>query len=146
MQLTTNKNSGILVQGRRIKKNKNCSDYYADGTTLCNPEIGEIIHTARAVRIEMSKQEVTAADVRNASTLTLLRIRARNISFVYERLCHFHVDGDKVSFLYDSKEMDGDGDGDSRLKGMRFCVAQYICGWSRTFVPRLNAHGGRKPR
>ena len=54
---------------------------------LCaKPEIGTSVHTARAVRTEMSKEEVMAANFRNASTLTLLRIRARNTRSVYDRL------------------------------------------------------------
>ena len=83
---------GIPVQGGRINKNKRGSDCYVDGAALSEPSVGEPIRTASAVRIEMSKEEVTVANVRNASTLTLLRIRARNIHSGYERLWRCHVD------------------------------------------------------
>ena len=46
----------IHVQGGRIKNRG--SDRYVDGITLCEPDVGGSIRTARAVRIEMSKEEV----------------------------------------------------------------------------------------
>ena len=64
----------------KIKKNKRGSERYADGVTLREPRVGSSVRTARVVRTEMSK-EVTAANVRDTSTLTLPRIRARNIRF-----------------------------------------------------------------
>ena len=73
--------SGIPVQDGRITKNKRGSDRYVDGMALCELGIGESIRTARVVRIEMSKEEITAANVRNASTLTLLRFRAPQDTF-----------------------------------------------------------------
>ena len=72
----------------------------------------------------MSKGEVTAVNVRGASTLTLLRTRARNIRSVYERLCGCHVDGVKVPLLYDSKE--GNGDDDAKINGLRGYIAQHV--------------------
>ena len=95
-----------------------------DGVTLRESGVGTSVHTARAVRTEMSKEEVIAANVRNDSNLTLLRIRARNIRSVYERLWLCHVDCDEFSILYDSKE--GDGDDDSRVKELRDYVAQHV--------------------
>ena len=91
--------------------------------TLCEPRVGTRVHTPRAVQMEISKEEVTAANVRNASTLTLLPIRARNIISIYERLRRCHVDGGKFPFLYDSKE--GDGDDDSRVKELCDLVVQH---------------------
>ena len=84
--------SGISVQGGRIKKNKRGSDRYVDGVTLREPEVGTSIRTARALRTEISKEEVTDANVCNTLTLNLLRIRTRNIRSVYERLWRSHVD------------------------------------------------------
>ena len=74
--------SRIPVQGGRIKKNKRGSDHYVDGVTLCEPDVGSSVRIAHAVRTEMSKEEVTAANVRDASTLTVLRSRARSIRSV----------------------------------------------------------------
>ena len=110
-----------------------------DGVTLREPGVGTSVHTARAVRTEMSKEEVTAANVRTASTLTLLRIRARNIRSVYERLWRCHVDGVKVPFLYDSKE--GDGDENTRINELRHYVAQHV-----RVVEDLRAKVERSPR
>ena len=112
----------IHVQGARIKKRS--SDRYVSGVTLCEPGVGESIHTASAVRIEISKEEVTAANVRNASTLTLLRICARNIRSIYERLWRCHVDCNRIPFLYDFKE--GDGDKNERIQGLRDYIAQHV--------------------
>ena len=131
--------SGIPVRDGRIKKNKRGCDRYVDGVTLSEPGVGENIRTARAVRIEMSKEEVTAANVRNASTLTLLRIRARNIRSVYERLWRCHVDGNRVPFLYDSKE--GNGDDNARLQELRHYIAQHV-----RVVEDLRAKVERSPR
>ena len=105
-------------------KNKRGADRYVDGVTLRELEIRISIRTAGAVRTEMSKEEATAANVRDASTLTLLQIRARNIRSVYESLWRCHVDGVKVPFLYNSKE--GDGDEDSRIQELRDYVAQHV--------------------
>ena len=100
-----------------MKKNKRGSDGYVDGVTLPEPGVGTSVHTARAVRTEMSKEEVTAANVHTASTLTLLRIRALNIRSVYKRLWRCNVDDVKFPFLYDSKE--GDDDDNSRINELR---------------------------
>ena len=58
----------LSIQAGRIKKNNRGSDRCVDDVTLREPGFGTNIHTARAVRTEMSKEEVTAANVRNAST------------------------------------------------------------------------------
>ena len=91
---------------------------------LCEPGFGSSARAARAVRMKMSKEEVTAANVRNASTLILLRIRALNTRSVYERLWCSHVEGEKVPFLYDSKEEDGD-DG-SRINESKDYVTRHV--------------------
>ena len=111
----------IPVQDGRIKNNKRGLDRYVDSATLCEPEVRASVRTARAVRTEMSKEEVTAANVRDASSLTLLRLRARNIHSVYEGLWRCHVDGAKIPFLYDSKE--GDGDDSARINELRGYIA-----------------------
>ena len=100
--------SAIPVRGGRIKKNKRGSDRFIDYRTLCETGFGESIRIACAIRIEMSKEEVTAANFCNASTSNLLIIRSYNIRSVYERLWRCHIDGDKVPSLYDSKERDDD--------------------------------------
>ena len=74
--------SGLSVQAGRIKKHKRGSDRYVDGVTLHAPVVGTNARTALAVRAEVPKGEVTAANARDASTLTLLLIRARNIGSV----------------------------------------------------------------
>ena len=112
----------IYVQGGRIKKRG--SDRFVDGFTPCEPGVGESVRTARAVRIEMSKEEVTAANVCNASSLTLLRIRTRNIHSVYERLWRCHVNCNRVPFLCDSKEVDGDDN--ARIRELRDYIAQHV--------------------
>ena len=96
--------SSIPVCRERIKKGKRGSDRYVDVLPQCTAKTGETIPTARAVRIEMSKKSVTAATVCSASTMTLRRIHDRSVSSVYERFRRRHVHGDKVLFLYDSKE------------------------------------------
>ena len=98
----------ITAQSGRVEKNKRGSERYVDGVTLREPEVRAGVRTARAVRTEMSKEEVTATNIRDAYTLTLPRIRARNNRSVYERLWRCHVDGVMVPFLYYSKEGDGD--------------------------------------
>ena len=109
--------SRIPAQGGRINKNKRGSDHYVDNVTLCESEVGSSVRTERAVRTEMSKEEVTAANVCNASTLTLLRIRARNIRDVFESFWGSYIGGEKIPFLYNSKE--GDGDDISRIVELR---------------------------
>ena len=148
--------SGIPVQVGRIKKNKRCSDRYVDPVPMCPSENRANVRTARAVRIEMIKEEVTAANVCNASTLTLLRIRARSIRSVYERLWRCHVDGDKAPFLYDSKE--GDGDDDSKIKRLHSYVTQHVrvvenlrakverSPWSKAAWKKCNKGGGSRRR
>ena len=108
----------------RIKKNKRGSERYVDGVTLREPGIGSSVRTARVVRTEMSKEEVTAANVSDAYTLTLLRIRARNIRSVDERSWRSYVGGAKVSFLYDLKE--GDGDDNARINELRGYTVQHV--------------------
>ena len=76
--------SGLPVQAGRMKNNKRASDRYVDGVTLRELGVGTSVDTARAVRTKMSKGEFTAANVRNTSTSTLLRIRACNILSVCE--------------------------------------------------------------
>ena len=127
------------VQNGRIKKNKRGADHYVDGVTLREPEVGTNVDTERAVPTEMSKEEVTAANVRTASTLTLLRIRARNVRSVYERLWRCHVDSVKVPFLYDSKE--GNGDDISRIDELHRYVAQHV-----RVVADLRSKVERSPR
>ena len=131
--------SALPVQNGRIKKNKGGVNRYVGDVTLHEPEFGVSVRTARAVRTEMSKEEVTVANVRDASTLTLPRIRARNIRSVYERLWRCHLDGVKVPFLYDSKE--GDGEDDSRTKEVRDYVAQHV-----RMLENLRAKVERSPR
>ena len=109
------------VQSGRIKKYG--SDRYVHGVTLCEP-VGERFRIIRAVRIEISMEDVTAANVRNASALTLLRIRARNTRSVYERLWRCHVDCNRVPFLYDSEEEDGDDN--ARIRELRDYIAQHV--------------------
>ena len=103
------------------------------------PGVGASARTARVVQMAMSKEEVTTANVRNASTSTLLRIRAGNIRSVYERLLRCHVDCDKFPFFYDSKE--GSYDDDSRIKELRGYVAQHL-----RVVEDLRAKVERSPR
>ena len=129
----------IPVQSGRIKKNKRGPERYVDGMTLREPGLRESVRSARAVRTEMSKEEVTAAKVRGTSTLTLPRIRAHNIRSVYERLWHCHVDGVKVPFLYDSKE--GDGDDNARINELRSYIAQHV-----RVVEDIRAKVERSPR
>lgn len=74
--------SGIHVQPRRIKKNKRGSDRHVDGVTLRETEVGASVHNARAVRMQMSKEDVVAANVCNASTIALLRIQICACGFV----------------------------------------------------------------
>lgn len=62
-------------------------------------------------------------NVRKASPLNFLRIRARIIRSVCERLWRCQVDGDNIPFLYDSKETYGDGD--SRIKKLRGYAVQH---------------------
>ena len=108
----------------RIKKKKRGSERYVDGVTLREPGVGSSVRTARAVRTEMSKEKVTAANARDAFALTLLRIRARKICSVYERLWCCYVDGVKVPFLYDSKE--GDGDDNARIHELGDYIVQHV--------------------
>ena len=129
--------NGIHVQGGRIKKHR--SDRYVDTVNLCEPSVGESIRTAHAVRIEMSKEEVTAANVRNASTLTLLRSRDRNIRSVYERQWRCHFDYNRVPFLYDSKE--GNAAHNARIRELRDYIAQHV-----RMVEDLRAKVERSPR
>ena len=135
--------SGLSVQAGRIKKNECGSDRYFDGVTLREPGVETSVHTACAVGTEMSNEEPTAANVLNASNLTLLRIRARKIRFVYERLWRCHVDG-------------GNFPSCTTLKNeMLTMIQELMCcaitlhnmfGFSRNFVLRLNVHIGRRPR
>ena len=85
--------TSIPVQGGRIEKNKRGYKRFVDGVTIREPEVRASVRIACAVRTEMSKEEVTAANIRDASTLTLLRIRARNVSSVYEPLGRCHGTG-----------------------------------------------------
>ena len=64
----------IPVHSEKIKKNKCGSERHVDGLTLREPGVESSVRTARAVRTEMSKEEFTVANVRDASTLSLLRI------------------------------------------------------------------------
>ena len=127
------------MQSGRIKKNKRGPERYFDGVTLREQGVGSSVRTARAVRTEMTKEEVTAANIRNASTLTFLRIRPRNIRSDYERLWRCHLYCDKVPLLNDSKE--GDGDDDSRIQELRSYVVQHGC-----VVEDLRAKVERSPR
>ena len=129
----------ISVHSGRIKKNKRGSERYVDGVALREPGVGSRVHTARALRTEMSKEEVGAANVRDASIMTLLRIRARNIRSGYESLWSFYVDGVKDPFLYDSKE--GDGDENARINELRSYIAQNV-----RVVEDLRAKVQRSPR
>ena len=124
LQLTTNEDVRYLCSRWNNQENKRGYDSYVDYVTLREPGVGTSVHTEPAVRTKMSKEEVTAANVRNTWTLTLLRICARNVRSVYERLWRCHVDGGKVPSLYDSKE--GDGDGNSRVKELRDYVTQHV--------------------
>ena len=56
--------------------------------------------------------------------MTPLRIRARNIRSVYERLWRFHVDCNRVPFLYDSKE--GDSGENERIRELRDYIALHV--------------------
>ena len=93
---------------RESKRIKGGADRYVDCVTLREPEVRASFRTAYAVRTEMSKEEVTAANVRGDSTLNLLQIRARNLNSSYERLRTSHVYGEEVTFSNDSKEGDSD--------------------------------------
>ena len=104
----------IPVEAGSIKKNKRGSDHDIDSVTLPEPGFAPSFRTARVVRKEMSKEAVTAPNSRNASNLTFLRIRACDIRSDYERLCCCREDCDKVPFLHDWKE--GDGDDDSKIQ------------------------------
>ena len=134
-------NQEYNISDLSVQAGRRGSDRYVDSVSLREPGVGTNVHTARAVRTEMSKEEVTAANVRNASTLTLLRIRARNIRSVYERLWRCHVDGDKVPFLYASKEGDGDDDDDARVKELLDYLAQDV-----RVIEDLRAKVERSPR
>ena len=112
------------MQSEKIKKNKCGSGRHVDGVTLREPGVRSNVRTARAVRTEMSKEEFAVANVRDASTLTLLRIRVRNIRSVYECLWRCYVDGVKVPFLYDSKERDGDDT--ARINELRDYIVQDV--------------------
>ena len=116
--------SGLSFQARKIKKNMSGPDRCTDGVTLHKQGVGASVHTARAVRTEISKEEVSTANVHNVSTLTLLRIRAQNLRSSYKRLWRSHVDFDKVPSLYESKE--GNDDNDPRINELRGYVAQRV--------------------
>ena len=74
--------------------------------------------------MEMSKEEFTATNVRNASTLTLFRNSRTEYSIGLRTLVALHVDGGKVPFFYGSGK--GDGDDHSRVKELRDYIAEHV--------------------
>ncbi len=90
----------------RIVKNRRATYAYVGGSTLPAPIADD--ETVLADHLDFMKEEINSADVRSAPTMSLLRVRARNVRATYENLCRCSVDGPKKPFLCDSKEADGD--------------------------------------
>ena len=60
-------------------------------------------------RLEISKEELRPSNVRSASTLSLLRVRARNVRALYVRLWRCLVNNAVTPFKLDVAEVEGEG-------------------------------------
>ncbi len=72
----------------------------------------------------MALHEVTVHNVGQASTLTLLRIRARDIRAQYVRMWRCYANNRVQPFVYDSHE--GDGDIVQKVRNLRKYIAHHI--------------------
>ena len=100
----------------------------------------------------MVLHEVTSQNVKHASKLTLLRIRARDVRVQYERMWRCYANNHVQPFIYDSRE--GDGDIDEKISNLRKYIADHInaienlrilvdrCKTSRICLKRANRSGG----
>jgi len=80
--------------------------------------------TARAVRQELVKEEVTAANVRSATSLTLMRLRARTLRATYEKLWRCFANNERVPFVYSSHE--GEGSDGERMENLRKYISAHV--------------------
>ena len=82
------------------------------------------VEPAKAGRVEMLHDEVNAANVGVASTLSLLRIRARDLRAEYTRMWRCYSGGLVQPFIYDSPE--GAGSDLSRTQNLRDYIASHV--------------------
>lgn len=113
----------FCVARGRIAKISRARAPLIDGATL-RPPGHSPSGIARAIRFEMMKEELKAENVHRASTLTLLRARARNIRATYERLWRCWSGNPIKPFVFDSLE--GDGDEASRISKLREYVDAHV--------------------
>ena len=101
---------------------------------------------------DMALHEVTPQNVKHASTLTLLRIRARDVRAQYVRMWRCYTNNHVQPFVYDSHE--GNGNIDEKISNLRKYIIDHIkvienlrilvdrCKTSRSRLKRANRSGG----
>ena len=106
---------GSVAHGRIAKRGPRRAP--VDGATLLpltTTPPGSSDSAARAAdvvqgRREITKEQLTLANVRSASSLSLLRVRARNVRATYVRLWRCLVDNAVTPFKLDITEVEGEG-------------------------------------
>ena len=78
-------------------------------------------------RRELSKEELTAANVRSATSLSLLRVRARNVRAMYVRLWRCFADNAVTPFKLDVAEVEGEGPAHVREANLLDWVKAHEC-------------------
>jgi len=112
-----------------IKRNKRGDERYVSGSTLLPPTMERSsdtphVATSAAARVHMTYEELSVENIARASTVTLLRERARDLRAVYVRMWRCFAGNKPTEFLYDSTE--GDGGETSKMANLNSYIAVHV--------------------
>ena len=109
-----------MVSGGRIVKQSRARQPRIDGGTLlpisANAQGSE-------VRRDMAREDITMANVRAVSSLSLLRVQARTIRAAFERVYRVTANTGRVPFRFELSTAEGTGDDASRIRRLSHYVA-----------------------
>ena len=117
MQINTQKRTGRIVRNAPAPKK------YVDGATLLSPHAENDV-SASADHLHMTYDELSAHNVRQASDLTLLRERARDLNAQYVRLWRCFSNNPVKDYLCAVQE--GEGDDASRAARLRTSISLHV--------------------
>lgn len=109
----------------RIRKNKKPDYMYVDPVTL--KPLGAQAHgiqRARALRMPLSKEQITLENVKSVTTLMLLRLRAKTVRATYKRSWECLKNVKPRKFDWTSPE--GDGDAVDRQDKLLHYIEQHL--------------------
>ena len=109
----------------RIRKNAKPAHFYVDPVTLAPLSAQARGHTsARAQKLVLPKEKITIENVKDVTTLVLLRLRAKTVRATYKR--HWECLRNIKPRKFEWTSPEGDGDASSRQEALLSYIEEHL--------------------